>query len=204
MSKGPQWYRDTPADRRKRVAELHGKGIPNYVIAKRLGIADTTVSQDLLFLGLRTPRAATPDLPGPALSVRSRPAGEPGPHDLAKLDLIGLQALFLDGLTPPERRLVGKTAAFTLAELSRETLIAAILRQRKKTPGRGSPRAPGPGSARAISPLGAAPVRAGGGGRTGDAARPAPIKLDGCTCGGIGSTGSHYASCPWSARWAAS
>ena len=30
--------------------------------------------------------------------------------------------------------------------------------------------------------------------------RPAPILLDGCTCGGIGDTGSHRAGCPWSAR----
>ncbi len=30
--------------------------------------------------------------------------------------------------------------------------------------------------------------------------RPQPIPLDGCTCGGIGDTGSHRAGCPWAAR----
>lgn len=28
----------------------------------------------------------------------------------------------------------------------------------------------------------------------------APVPLDGCTCGGIGNTGAHFASCLWSAR----
>ena len=28
-------------------------------------------------------------------------------------------------------------------------------------------------------------------------ARPAPISLDGCACGGIGDTGSHFAGCAW-------
>lgn len=32
------------------------------------------------------------------------------------------------------------------------------------------------------------------------APRPRPIRLDGCTCGGIGDTGSHRAGCPWGAR----
>jgi len=30
--------------------------------------------------------------------------------------------------------------------------------------------------------------------------RPVPILLDGCTCGGIGDTGSHRPPCPWAAR----
>lgn len=30
--------------------------------------------------------------------------------------------------------------------------------------------------------------------------RPTPIRLDGCTCGGIGDTGSHRRGCPWAAR----
>ena len=28
-------------------------------------------------------------------------------------------------------------------------------------------------------------------------ARPAPISLDGCTCGGISDTGGHFAGCAW-------
>lgn len=32
------------------------------------------------------------------------------------------------------------------------------------------------------------------------AARPQPIRLDGCSCGGIGDTGAHRSSCQWSAR----
>jgi hypothetical protein len=31
--------------------------------------------------------------------------------------------------------------------------------------------------------------------RTGD--RPQPMPLDGCTCGGIGDSGSHRAGCAW-------
>jgi hypothetical protein len=27
--------------------------------------------------------------------------------------------------------------------------------------------------------------------------RPVPVPLDGCTCGGIGDTGSHRPGCPW-------
>lgn len=30
--------------------------------------------------------------------------------------------------------------------------------------------------------------------------RPKPQRLDGCTCGGIGDTGSHARGCPWAAR----
>jgi hypothetical protein len=30
-------------------------------------------------------------------------------------------------------------------------------------------------------------------------ARPVPQLLDGCTCGGIGDTGSHFGDCPWGA-----
>lgn len=30
--------------------------------------------------------------------------------------------------------------------------------------------------------------------------RPKPDRLDGCTCGGIGTTGAHAAGCPWG-RW---
>jgi hypothetical protein len=33
-----------------------------------------------------------------------------------------------------------------------------------------------------------------------DRKRPTPDSPSGCTCGGIGDTGSHYPSCIWSAR----
>lgn len=165
-------------DRRKRVAELHAKGLANIVIARRLGIADTTVSQDLLSLGLRV--AKKPPYRGP-LTL----------HDLAKLDTIGLQALFLNGMTPGERgSMTGKTTAFTFAELSRDQLIAAILRQHETTAPE-YPRASDAVSATAIPPVGVAlagagadtgtsarpvPPDLGPGGATGDAARPEPMR----------------------------
>lgn len=163
------------------MAELHAKGLANIVIAKRLGIADTTVSQDLLFLGLRT---KTPP-PTPAqFSLAEVYAAQRGvavdelmtAHGLAKLDQVSLQALFLDGLTPRQRgAMTGKAAAFTLAELSYDTLIAAILRQREKTAAPAYPRVPAAASAPTTTPLGRA--RAGAGGSREVAARPVPPDL---------------------------
>lgn len=185
--RGSKWNYMPVADRRKRVADLHAKGLANGLIARRLGIADTTVSQDLLALGLRTRgpgRSVAKLLPAevPPVSLADITAVLNGvsvdelltPHGLGKLRLIEIQALYVDGLTTGERAaLSAKTIGFTLAELSRDQLIAAVLRQREKTPGPAYPRVPGTGSVPARPPAG---TPAGAGGEAGAAARPEPAQ----------------------------
>lgn len=208
MTKGSKWFRDTTSDRRQRVAQLHAAGLSNSIIARRLGIADTTVSQDLLALGLRKPKTtATVKTPLPEAQAAMHGidlAELLTPHGLAKLRLIELQALFLDGMKKGERgRMTGRSAAFTFAELSRDQLITAVLRQHEnpapaypRLPAAGSAPAPNPPGQRALSasartPGAGAPAGAGGlvegtarpalpdlraGGATGDAAPPEPAR----------------------------